>query len=406
LAATDARRFGALWLWRRIAAERSGATVISRRLGLALLGYSLLLGRHNDPPLTSPDEWATLLLRNFGRALKERRISMKLPRPRSLHLAARAAALSGIFVAAIALTDHGAQSQTAKIIKTVVPYAAGGANDIVARLLAEQIGRIGGPTLVIENHPGAGGVIGTEDVARAAPDGNTLLIASTPFAIDPQLRKVKYDPLTSFEPVCHLVDAPTVIVVNGASPYRTLAELLEAARVKPGQLTLASIGPGSSFQLGFEMLKRDAKVDMTFVPYPGNAPALSAVLGDHVTSMFGTYTNVAEYLTTGKLRALAVASEARVEALPNVPTVSEAGYKDFEADAWFGAFAPAKTPKEVISRIGGAFIAALQAPDVKGKLLAQGLYPVGICGADFANYIRKQYDEYGRIIREANMKLD
>jgi tripartite-type tricarboxylate transporter receptor subunit TctC len=331
---------------------------------------------------------------------------MKLPRLRFLHLAARAAALSVIFAAAIVLTDRGAWSQTTKIIKTVVPYAAGGANDIVARLLAEQIGRTGGPTLVIENHPGAGGVIGTEDVARAAPDGNTLLIASTPFAIDPQLRKVKYDPLTSFEPVCHLVDAPTVIVVNGASPYSTLAELLEAARVKPGQLTLASIGPGNSFQLGFEMLKRDAKVDMTFVPYPGNAPALSAVLGDHVTSMFGTYTNVAEYLTTGKLRALAVASEARVEALPNVPTVSEAGYKDFEADAWFGAFAPAKTPKEVISRIGGAFIAALQAPDVKDKLLAQGLYPVGICGADFANYIRKQYDEYGRIIREANMKLD
>src|ERR1700722_7755657 len=144
---------------------------------------------------------------------------MKLPGPRFLHLAGCAAALSVTFVAAIAFTDHGAWSQTTRIIKPAVPYAAVGANDIVARLLAEQIGRTGGPTLVIENHPGAGGVIGTEDVARAAPDGNTLLIASTPFAIDPQLRKVKYDPLTSFEPVCHLVDAPTVIVVNGASPY-------------------------------------------------------------------------------------------------------------------------------------------------------------------------------------------
>ena len=237
-------------------------------------------------------------------------------------LAAVAAALT---LLSVTLLSNGAWSQATRTIKTVVPYAPGGVADILARLLAEQIGRAGGPTLVIENRPGAGGVIGTEVVARAAPDGNTLLIVSTPFAIDPLLRKVNYDPVTSFEPICYLVNAPTVIVVNSASPYRTLADLLNAARARPGELTLASIGPGSTFHLGFEMLKRAAKVDMSFIPYPGNAPALNAVLGEHVTSMFGTYSNVAEYLKAGTLRALAVATSTRTEPLPDVPTLAEFG---------------------------------------------------------------------------------
>jgi tripartite-type tricarboxylate transporter receptor subunit TctC len=326
------------------------------------------------------------------------------PLPRAfLHLSLSVAALS---IVSVGIAGYGAWSQTATTINMVVPYAPGGVNDILARLLAEQVGRAGGPTLVVENRPGAGGVIGTELVARAAPDGNTLLIASTPFLIDPQLRKLKYDPLSSFEPICKLVDAPTLIVVNDASPYRTLGDLLSAARSKPGELTLASIGPGSSFQLGFEMLKRAAKVDMTFVPYPGNAPALSAVLGEQVTSMFGTYSNVAEYLKAGKLRALAVATSTRVEPLPDIPTIAESGYNDVETDAWFGAFAPAKTPAATISQIEGWFTAAMQVPDAKAKLGAQGLYPDSMCGADFATYLRKQYDAYGRIIREANIKLE
>jgi tripartite-type tricarboxylate transporter receptor subunit TctC len=316
-------------------------------------------------------------------------------------LAAVAAALT---LFSVSLVGNGAWSEVTRTIKTVVPYAPGGVADILARLLAEQVGRAGGPTMVIENRPGAGGEIGTELVARAAPDANTLLIVSTPFAIDPLLRKVNYDPLTSFEPICYLVNAPTVIVVNGASPYRTLADLLNAARARPGELTLASIGPGSSFHLGFEMLKRAAKVDMTFIPYPGNAPALNAVLGEHVTSMFGTYSNVAEYLKAGTLRALAVATSTRAEPLPDVPTLAELGYKGVEADAWFGAFAPAKTPAAMISQIEGWFTAAMRVPEAKAKLHGLGLYPVGSCGADFASYLRKEYDSNARIIREAHIK--
>ena len=306
----------------------------------------------------------------------------------------------------ILLVIHGAWSQTMRTMKIIVPASPGAVADILARLLATQITSTQGAAVVVESRPGAGDVIGTEAVARAAPDGNTVLVVGTNFVITPRMRKVDYDPLNSFEPICHLANAPTIIVVNSASPYRTLAELLDVARAKPGELTLASIGPGGVFHLGFEMLRRAAKVDMTFVPYPGNAPALNAVLSQQVTAMFGTYSNVAGYLKAGTLRALAVATPTRAEPLPNVPTVAESGYKDFDVDVWFGAFAPANTPKDMLSRLAGWFATAMQAPEVKEKLLVQGIYPGGPCGSDFAAFIRKQYDDYGRVMAEAKIKAE
>jgi tripartite-type tricarboxylate transporter receptor subunit TctC len=317
---------------------------------------------------------------------------------KSLQQLAAAAVLGVVFVTAAA---DEARSQATRSIKIVVAVPPGGITDIMARLLGEQISRTQGPTVLIENRPGAAGVIGAEAVARAAPDGNTLLIAANPFVINPQMRKVNYHPLTSFEPICYLMNTPTVIVVNSASRYRRLAELLEAARSRPGQLTLASIGPGSPYHLSFKMLKRAAKVDMTFVPFPGNAPAVNALLGDHVTSMFGTYSDVAEQLTAGNLRALAVASRSRIEALPDVPTVAEAGYKDYEVEIWFGLVAPAKTPKSTISLLADWFTAAMRVPEVKAKLAMQGM-----CGAEFGAFLRKQYDDYGLAIREANIKTE
>jgi tripartite-type tricarboxylate transporter receptor subunit TctC len=243
-------------------------------------------------------------------------------------------------------------------------------------------------------------------VSRAAPDGNTLLMAFPDLLIASHLRKLNYDPLTSFEPICNLVSYPTVIAVNSASPYRTLADLLDAARAKPGELALASIGPATVYQIAIESLKRAAKVDMTFIPYPGGAPALNALLGEHVTSLFLSYSTMAEQLKAGRLRALATWSRTRIESLPDVPTVAESGYKDYEMDEWNGVLAPARTPKSAVSQLADRFTAALQAPEVKRKLGAQGVYPVGMCGADFAALLRKQYDEYGRIIREANIKAE
>ena len=299
-----------------------------------------------------------------------------------------------------------AWSQAARTIKIVVPLAPGGPTDVLARLLAEQIGQAQGLTMTVENRAGGGTVIGTEAVSRAAPDGNTLLINSPSIVTTPHLRKLNYNPLTGFEPICYLVRSQMVVVVNSASPYRTLADLLDAARAKPGDLTLANTGAAGMAHIVSEMLKHVAKINVTGVPYPGGAPAVNALLGDHVRSALLDYTVLAEQLKASKLRALATTSGVRIESLPDVPTVAESGYKDFAVDIWYGVFAPAKTPKDMVSQLAGWFTSALKAPDIKAKLAIQGVYPVGMCGADFGAFLRKQYDEFGRAIRDANIKAE
>jgi tripartite-type tricarboxylate transporter receptor subunit TctC len=311
-----------------------------------------------------------------------------------------------VAVILIGLSGHGAWSQATRTIKIVVPVSPGGASDLLARLLGEQIGRAQGPRILIEDRPGASGVIGTEAASRAAPDGNTVLIISSDSLVLSHLRKLNYDPLTSFEPICYLVRTPLVIVVNAASPYRTLANVLDAARAKPRDFTLASFGPATVHQIAFETLRRAAKVDMTFVPYPGVAPAVNALLGEHVSSVLGTYSTVAEQLNAGRLRALVTTSRTRIEPLPEVPTVAESGYNNYEVDYWLGLFAPAKTPKDTLSQLADWFIAAMQAPEVKSKLVAQGLYPVGMCGVEFVAFLHKQYDDFGNVIREAKIKAE
>jgi tripartite-type tricarboxylate transporter receptor subunit TctC len=297
-----------------------------------------------------------------------------------------------------------AWSQTARTIKIVVPFPAGGSATILARLLADEVGRAHGHTMLIENRPGAGASIAYEAVARAAPDGNTLVINANSMVINPLLRKVNYDPQTSFEPVCYLVSSPQVIVVNSASPYRTLNDLFTAARAKPGEFSLASVGPATTQHIGYEQLRYMAKVDLTYVPYPGGAPAVTALLGGHVTSVYGNYSEVVEQLNAGTLRALATTGTKRIEPLPDVPTVAESGYKGYDVQVWFGLAAPAGTPKNMVTEFADWFTAAMQAPEVKPKLIKLGLYPVGLCGADFAAHMRKQYEEYARIIRDANIK--
>jgi tripartite-type tricarboxylate transporter receptor subunit TctC len=313
------------------------------------------------------------------------------------------AALFATVCVVAALSGHDAWSQ-ARTIKIVVPFPPGGTADIIARLLGEQVGKAQGLTVLTENRPGAGASIAYDVVARAAPDGNTVVLNANSLVINPIMRKVNYDPLTSFEPVCYLVSSPQVIVVNSVSPYRTLADLITAARAKPGELTFASVGPATTQHIGIEQLKYAANVNMTHIPYAGGAPAINAVLGDHVNAVLANYSEAVEQIKAGKLRALATASPARMETLPDVPTVAESGYKDFDVAVWYGLLAPAKTPKEQVSQLADWFTAAMQAPEVKPKLIGLGLYPVGTCGADYSAYIRKQYDEYGRIIKAANIR--
>jgi tripartite-type tricarboxylate transporter receptor subunit TctC len=308
--------------------------------------------------------------------------------------------------AMLALSGNGAVSQMARTIKLVVPFPAGGSGDDLARLLGDQIGRSRGVNFVIEDRPGAGTVVATEAVSRAAPDGNTLLIVANSFVINPSLKKLNYDPFSSFAPVCHLVSSPLIVAVNSDSPYRSLADLIKAARAKPGELTLASIAPATTQHIAFEMLKRVADINMIHVPYPGGAPAVTALLGGHVTAVIANYSEVEAHMAAGKLRALATASRKRIASAPDLPTVAESGYPNYDAEVWFGLVAPARTPAETISQLSGWFGAALETAAVREKLALQEMYPAGTCGADFAAYLRHQFDDYARVIREADIKAE
>ncbi len=308
--------------------------------------------------------------------------------------------------ALVAVLDTStAWSQIERTIRLILPFPPGGPADTMARLLAQQIGKAGGPSIVVESHPGAGTEIGTEYVSRAAPDGATLLIISPSFIVLPHVRKLNYDPLTDFAPVCELATFPPLIVVNGDSPYHTLADFLAAAHARPGTLTYGTIGPATSSQVAFEMLKQVAKVDITFVPFAGYTPAMQALLAHQVTAAQADLTTLQGQLQTGKLRALATTAAVRVPMLPNVPTVSESGYKDVVAEFYGGVVAPAKTPQATMSQTIHWFSDAIKAPEVKAKFASLGFVPGGQCGADFAAIIHQDYDRYGRTIRDAHLQM-
>jgi tripartite-type tricarboxylate transporter receptor subunit TctC len=290
------------------------------------------------------------------------------------------------------------------VIKVVLPVPPGGAGDLIARLLTDQVGRLNNRSFVIETRPGAGTVIGTEAVVRAPADGKTLLINAPFLLIAPHLRKLNFDPLTDLAPVCHLVSSPGVLVVNAASPYRTFADLMAAVRTRPGQITFASAGPGTTHHIGFEKLKHDAGLDFIYVPFAGGGPAINALLGNHVTAVLAEYAPLSEHLKAGTLRPLAVTSTARVAGL-DVPTIAET-YPGFEVDFWWGLFAPAHTPDALLSQLSEWFTGAMQKPELKARLNELGFFPAGICGRDFAALLRKQYEDYGRVIRGANIRAD
>ena len=305
----------------------------------------------------------------------------------------------------LSILPDSSSAQTSRTIKIVVPSTPGGGSDTIGRILADYVSRAYNQPMIVENRPGASNTIGTEVVARSAPDGNTLVITTPEFVINAHLRKLSYDPLTSFEPICNLVQSPQLIVVNATSPYRTLKDLLDAARSKPGELTMASAGPASSPHIAIETIKRATGVNINYIPYQGTTPAVNALMGNHLTSVMASFPNVSELIRSGRLRALATTTAKRIPSMPDLPTVAEAaGIKDFDVDIWFGVNAAAKTPRELTSQLANWFTAALKAPEVKAKLDAQGLFEVGACGADYAAFLRKQYDDYGRAIREANIK--
>jgi tripartite-type tricarboxylate transporter receptor subunit TctC len=304
-----------------------------------------------------------------------------------------------------ALNCSAAWSQTGRTIRLILPFPPGGPADVMARLVAQQIGTSGGPTMVVESHPGAGTEVGTQYVAQAAPDGGTLLIISPSFVVLPHVRKLNYDPLTDFVPICELATFPPLIVVNSDSPYHTLADFIAAARARPGALTYGTLGPATASEVAFEMLKQAAKADITFVPFNGYTPAIQALLEHQVTAAQADLTTLQGQLQTGKLRALATTSAARVPVLPSVPTVIESGYKNVEAEFYGGVVAPAKTPQTTVKQLIHWFSDAIKTPKIKAKFTSLGFIPGGACGADFGAIIHEDYHNYGRTIRDAHLEM-
>jgi tripartite-type tricarboxylate transporter receptor subunit TctC len=305
---------------------------------------------------------------------------------------------------ALFASEGPVRSQAPKAIKIIAPFTPGGGSDLLARILADTLRRTEGIAAVVENRVGAGSVIGTEAVSRAAPDGTTLLINTPNIIIAPHLRKLSYDPLTSFEPICKLGSAPALVVVNNQSPYRSLADLVGAARGQPGTLTLASVGPATTLHLAAEKLKRATRADMIYVPFPGSGTAVGALLGEHVTAVLAEYPAVSAQMASGELRAVATGLATRSGPLSNLPTVAELGFPGFEIDLWWGVFAPARTPRDIISYLADVFARAVEAPDMRSKLAGIGFFPAVLCGERFAAYLREQHSDYGEIIRRANIR--
>ena len=300
-----------------------------------------------------------------------------------------------------------AQDFPAKTVRVVVSFPPGGTADILMRVLVDPLSERWKRPVIIDYRPGAGSVVGTETVARAPPDGHTLLVVGATFLTNPLLRaKVPYDVFKDFAPVTLLVTSPLVLIVNSSSAAKSLRDLLDEARARPGKLSYATTGAGSTHHVLAEMLKIEAGVDWLHVPYAGGGRAVSALLGNHVDFVIVNYSEAASNLAAGKLRALALASLERFDLLPDVPTIAESGFKDVYGNISFGIVVPAGTPKDTIARIQTDLVSVLRVPAVRDKLVAQGLYPVGSTPEEFETYMRATSAKFDKVIRAAGIKAD
>ena len=323
---------------------------------------------------------------------------------------ARSLAIAAACVAALTQPAvHAADKYPSKPVKIVVPYAPGGPNDIVARLLAVKLGEIEGQSFIVENKAGGGSNIGAEFVAQAPADGYTFLIVATSHAINMSLfpkAQLRYNLLTDLAPVSMVMTGPLVLVTRPDFPSNNLKDLVAAAKAKPGVLSFASSGNGSSTHLGGEMLNAAAGIKTIHVPYKGSGPGLTDVMAGQTTYMVDTMLSAMPFVTSGKLKALAVTSKSRSPVLPNVPTVAEQGYPDFEAVAFIGMMAPARTPQPVIDRVNADLQKVLAMPEVKDKLAAQGFTAEWSKPADFRRYLEAEIPKWGAIVKGASVKVE
>lgn len=300
-----------------------------------------------------------------------------------------------------------AQSYPKKPITIVVPYPPGGPTDIVARVVGQKLGERLGQQVIVDNRPGAGGNIGAALVARAAPDGYTLLLGTTAHAINPSVfPALNYDILKDFSPVVLLTSLPLVVVTNAAVPAKNVQELVALAKSKDGQLTYASSGNGQSTHLAAELFKTMTGVSMTHVPYKGSAPALTDVAGGQVSVMFDTLLSAMPQIKSGRLKALAVTSAKRSASAPELPTVAESGVPGYEAVAWSGLLAPAHTPPEIVAKLNTEINGILSQPDVQKRFLNDGAEPLGGSPEKFSTHISSEVRKWAAVAKLSGAKVD
>ncbi|MGA0569144.1 Bug family tripartite tricarboxylate transporter substrate binding protein [Variovorax sp. VNK109] len=329
---------------------------------------------------------------------------------RSLITAAAAALGIAASLATVPATAQGTWP-TGKAITYMVPFPAGGTTDVLGRLISQQLGTVLGTSVVIDNKGGAGGSVGSEIASRAAPDGYTILGGTiSSHAINVSLYpKIGYDPIKSFSPVTLIGTNPVVLVVKADSPYKTLKDVLDASRAKPGGLSSASAGSGTSQHLSLELLAYKSGVKFTHVPYKGSGPAIQDVISGQVDMMFDTTVVAAPHIQSGKLRAIAVTSAKRLASMPDVPTVAESGVQgltDFEVVSWQAIFVPAGTPAPVIDRLHTEIAKILATPDMQGRLKGFGMEPANMTTAQIAAFQKAEVDKWAQVIKAANIKVE
>ena len=311
---------------------------------------------------------------------------------------------------ALALASPGNRALAAypdRIIKIVVPFAPGGGTDVVARTLAQEMAKDLGVSVIIENKPGAGTIIGTQSVAASDADGYTLLMGTFANAVNPSLyAKLTYDQHRDFAPVALVARSFNIVVVNPASPIKSIADLIAVAKAEPDKLSYGTYGTGTSAHLAGELFKHMAGVNLTTVPYKGAAPAITDLIGGQIQVMFTTVASAAPLIEGGQLRALAVTSAERSPAFPDLPTVSEAGVPGYDAEAWYGLFAPAKTPPDIVDRLNKAAAVAVKAETFKKLAVSEGLVLVASPPNELDRYFGVEEERWRKVIQDAGLKAE
>src|SRR5437016_6694359 len=309
-------------------------------------------------------------------------------------------ALACALVAAVSPAAD-AQTYPSKQIELIVPFVAGGTTDNIARLIAQRFQESWGQTVIVSSRPGGGSVIGTAAVAKAPPDGHTLLVTTFAFAVNPALQKLPYDAARDFAPVTELASLPLMLVVHPSVPAANLTEFLAYAKASPAGLDYASSGAGTSTHLAGEMFRTMAGGNLVHVPFKGNAEVMNALLGGHINIYFSLVPTVLQHVKAGTLRALAVTTEKRLPYLPDLPTVAESGFPAYEINSWQGVFAPAGTPKDVVGKINDEIVRMLKAPEVRARMTQEGADPVGSSPEEFSARVASEMVKWSKVAKDA-----